>query len=67
MSVCSYYFSKIASCKIKVAKLIPEVQDIIKKLKSQKAVLIDYQDKRQKEVWSLLGFAVSGFWQFTSN
>merc|ERR1712226_79139 len=51
------HLSKIAACKIKVAKLIPEVQDIVKKLKEHKRVLMDHQERRQKEVWSLLGFA----------
>lgn len=52
-------FSKIASCKVKVAKLIPEVQQLTRRLKQQKDVLLEHQDQRQKEVWSLLTFAVS--------
>ena len=46
-------------CKLEVEKLMPEIESSIKDMTALESVIVSQQHQRQKDIWTLLKYAVS--------
>uniref|UniRef100_A0A673ANS4 IkappaB kinase n=1 Tax=Sphaeramia orbicularis TaxID=375764 RepID=A0A673ANS4_9TELE len=53
------HLSKTAGCRQRVMELIPKVEGVIEKMAESERVLMNLQEKRQRELWNLLKVACS--------
>uniref|UniRef100_A0A673ALL0 IkappaB kinase n=1 Tax=Sphaeramia orbicularis TaxID=375764 RepID=A0A673ALL0_9TELE len=51
------HLSKTAGCRQRVMELIPKVEGVIEKMAESERVLMNLQEKRQRELWNLLKVA----------
>lgn len=51
------FYSKTAVCRQRVMELLPKVEGVVQKMAESEQVLMNLQEKRQKELWNLLKFA----------
>lgn len=53
------HLSKTAVCRQRVMELIPKVEGVVEKMAESERVLMNLQEKRQRELWNLLKVACS--------
>lgn len=54
--LCEQY-SKTAACRQRVMELLPKVEGVVQKMAESEQVLMQLQEKRQRELWNLLKVA----------
>lgn len=54
--MCEQY-SKTAACRQRVMELLPKVEGVVQKMAESEQVLMNLQEKRQRELWNLLKVA----------